>query len=252
MHTDAATGSTAAMGAASEPPASASALTRKLLACGAAAGPLYLVVGAVQVLTREGFDMRRHPLSLLSNGDLGWIQIANFIVAGALVLAGAVGVRRRLHPGRAATWGPILLAVWGIGLIGSGLFVADPGQGFPPGVVVEEGAMSRSGMLHFVFGGLAFYALVGACMVFARRFWGLGQRGWALYSLLSGVGFLIVFGGIASGSTASVFMLSFYAAVAWIWVWHAAVSVRLMPAALQAGRTTPVHDVGADRGEMVR
>jgi hypothetical protein len=203
-------------------------VTRGLLASGAIAGPLYLAVGAAQVLTREGFDVRRHALSLLSNGDLGWIQVANFIVAGALVLAGAVGVRRRLHPGRGGTWGPILLALWGLGLIGSGLFVADPAPDFPPAAVVAEGAMSRNGMLHFVFGGVAFYALIGACLVFARRFHGLGERGWAVYSAVSGVGFLIVFGGIASGSTAPSLMLAFYAAVAWIWIWHAAVSARLM------------------------
>jgi len=203
-------------------------VTGKLLACGVAAGPLYIVIGAAQALTRDGFDMRRHPLSLLSNGDLGWIQIATFIVAGVLVLAGALGVRRRLHPGRGGTWGPILLALWGIGLIGSGIFVADPGAGFPPGVVVEEGAMSRSGMLHFVFGAVAFYALIAACLVFARRFHGLAERGWALYSLITGIGFLVVFGGIASGAASGALMLSFYAAVAWIWGWHTAVLARLM------------------------
>lgn len=213
--------------ASAHTPTAASVTTRRLLALGAAAGPLYVLVGVAQVLTREGFDMRRHPLSLLSNGDLGWIQIANFIVTGALVLAGAVGVRRRLRGERAGTWGPILLGVWGAGLIGSGLFVADPGAGFPPGAVIDESGMSRSGLLHFVFGGLAFYALVAASLVFVRRFLARGERGWAVYSLLSGVGFLLVFGGIASGSTASAMMLSFYAAVVWIWVWHTAVLVRL-------------------------
>lgn len=206
----------------------AAAATRRLLACGAAAGPLYVAVGAAQALTREGFDMQRHALSLLSNGDLGWIQIANFVVSGVLVLAGALGVRWALHPGRGGTWGPILLGLWGVGLIGSGIFVADPGAGFPPGVVMEEGAMSRSGLLHFVFGGVAFYALIAACLVFARRFHGLGERGWALYSLLTGVGFLIVFGGIASGASSGALMLTFYAAVAWIWGWHTAVLARLM------------------------
>lgn len=205
-----------------------SAAVRPLLACGVAAGPLYVLVGAAQALTRDGFDMQRHALSLLSNGDFGWIQIANFVVAGALVLAGALGVRRALHPGRGGTWGPILLGLWGIGLIGSGIFVADPGAGFPPGVIVEEGSMSRSGVLHFVFGATAFYALIAACLVFARRFHGLGERRWAAYSLVTGIGFLVVFGGIASGASSGALMLAFYAAVAWIWGWHTAVLARLM------------------------
>ena len=41
-----------------------------------------------------------HPLSLLSLGDLGWIQIANFVVTGLLVTACAIGMRRVLHPAR--------------------------------------------------------------------------------------------------------------------------------------------------------
>ncbi len=46
-------------------------LTRALLACGVVAGPLYILVGVIEMLIRPGFDLRRHSLSLLSNGDLG-------------------------------------------------------------------------------------------------------------------------------------------------------------------------------------
>ena len=53
-------------------------LTGTLLTCGAAAGPLYALTGLVQILTRPGFDARRHALSLLSNGEFGWVQIGNF------------------------------------------------------------------------------------------------------------------------------------------------------------------------------
>ncbi|HSH46077.1 MAG TPA: DUF998 domain-containing protein, partial [Longimicrobiales bacterium] len=192
-----------------------------------AAGPLYMVVGLAQAFTREGFDMRRHALSLLSNGDLGWIQITSFMVTGALVIAGALGVRRRLHPGRGGTWAPILLGLYGAGLIGSGIFVADPGAGFPPGTVPPP-TMTTSGLLHFVFGGLGFYALIAAGLVFARRFRALGQRGWALYSVLTSVGFFAAFAVIASGSTSSAAIVMFYVAVAWVWAWHAGVSARLM------------------------
>ena len=37
--------------------------TRALLACGVVAGPLFVAVGLAQLLTREGFDPTRHPLS---------------------------------------------------------------------------------------------------------------------------------------------------------------------------------------------
>lgn len=163
--------------------------------------------------------MRLHALSLLANGAWGWVQTANFLLCGALVLAGALGVRRALGGERAGLWGPILLALYGVGLLGAGLFPADPGAGFPPGAP-DPTSMSRAGLLHFVFGGIGFYALVGACMVFARRFAGQGRRGMAALSIATGVGFLVSFGAIASGSISPTTMLTFYAAVAWIWVWH--------------------------------
>jgi hypothetical protein len=201
-------------------------LTKRLLWCGAAAGPVYVVVGVAQMLTREGFDMRRHALSVLANGDFGWVQVANFLASGALVIGGAVGVRRLLRGQRAGTWGPLLLAIYGAALIGSGIFRADPANGFPPGVPSVVG-ISRSGLLHFVFGGIGFDALIAACFVFARRFATSGRRGWAVYSVATGVAFFVSFAAIASGSTSEAVMLGFYAAVAWIWCWHTAVYVAL-------------------------
>ena len=71
--------------------------TRALLTCGLIAGPVYIVVGLIQMFIRPGFDIRRHALSLLSNGELGWIQIANFMVTGALLIAASIGMRRVLR-----------------------------------------------------------------------------------------------------------------------------------------------------------
>ena len=200
--------------------------TARLLMLGAAAGPWYLAVGLAQVLTRQGFDMRRHALSQLSNGDLGWIQIVNFLVSGALVIAGAIGARRLLQGTRGGTWGPLLLGVYGLGLVGAAIFVADPGRGFPPGSP-ETTTLTRSGLLHFVFGGVGFYALIGACVVFARRFALQGRRFRAIYSIVTAIGFFASFAAIASGSNAAIVMLAFYAAVTWIWIWHSVLSLTL-------------------------
>lgn len=68
--------------------------TKLLLAGGVLAGPIYILVGMTQIVTREGFDVTRHPLSMMSLGDLGWVQITNFIVTGLLVIAGAISLRR--------------------------------------------------------------------------------------------------------------------------------------------------------------
>ncbi|WP_193596914.1 DUF998 domain-containing protein [Microbacterium sp. YJN-G] len=76
------------------------AKSRALLGALAVTGPLWAAVSLIQAFTRPGFDLSRHPLSMLSLGDLGWLQIANFIVAGALAIIGARG----LPPGSAARW----------------------------------------------------------------------------------------------------------------------------------------------------
>ncbi|TVP43856.1 MAG: DUF998 domain-containing protein [Gemmatimonadales bacterium] len=194
---------------------------RKLLLAGAIAGPLYLTVGVLQMLLREGFDPRLHALSLLANGELGWIQVGNFIVAGLLVALAAWGLRGAMRGERGGTWGPVLLALYALGLLGAGVFVADPGAGFPPGTPVSTG-MTRPGLLHFVFGAVGFYSLVGACFVFAVRFREKGRTGWALYSVVTGAGFLLSFMAIASGRISPLVMLTFYGAVAWSWIWLSA------------------------------
>ena len=51
--------------------------TRTLLGCGIVAGPLFVVVALAGSFTRAGFDLRRHPFSMLSLGELGWVQITD-------------------------------------------------------------------------------------------------------------------------------------------------------------------------------
>lgn len=190
----------------------------RLLLAGALAGPLYVSVGAAQALLRTGFDPRIHALSLLANGPFGWVQTLNFLLAGALVGAGALGVRRKLEGTRGGRAIPILLAIYAMGLVGAGLFPADPGAGFPPGSP-EFVEMSQVGLLHFVFGAVGFYALAGAMGVFAWRFFRAGRRGWAGASALTAVVFLAGFLTMASGPPSPAVMLAFYGVVAGSWVW---------------------------------
>lgn len=96
-------------------------LTRTLLLCGAIAGPLFLVVVLIQDHTRPSFSLRIH----LSLGDWGWVQIVNFVLAGLLNLLYALGLRRRLHPGPAATWFPFPIGAYGLGLMTVGIFTTD-------------------------------------------------------------------------------------------------------------------------------
>ncbi len=215
-------------------------MTRRLLACGAAAGPVYVVVGAAEALLRPGFDPLRHDLSLLSNGSWGWVHIALLIVTGVLTIAGAAGARRALRGGQGGAWGPLLLAIYGMGLVGAGIFPADPANGFPPGTTSGSGSMSAHGLLHLVSGGVGFLGLVACCMVFASRFASQKRGGWVAWSIVTGVFFLAAFMGIAAGSGQSgpgavVVILAFTAAVVLAWSWISAASGRLA-ADLSGGR----------------
>jgi len=180
--------------AADRTPGAAVGSTRALLICGIIAGPLYILVVVLQMLTRDGYDISRHPASMLSNGDQGWIQIANFAVSGLLFVAGAIGLRRVLGPaaGRGGTWGPRLIGVFGAGMVAAGVFSADPADGFPPGTPAgTPTTISGHAMAHFLVAGVAFLALIAACFVFARRFAAANQRGWATFSRATGVFFLL-------------------------------------------------------------
>ena len=161
----------------------AAASTRRLLGCGVLAGPLFVGVTAVEALTRDGFDIRRHGISLLALGGPGWIQVANFVTAGALSIGFGVGVRRLLGRGVAAplVWG------YGAGLIVTGLFLVDPGAGFPTGAPAAIGPLSWHGAVHAVAPPFAFACLAGLCGVFARWFARRGRPGWAVYSVLTAV-----------------------------------------------------------------
>jgi Protein of unknown function (DUF998) len=144
-------------------------------------------------VTRAGYDPLRHPVSSLALGDWGWTQIANFLVAGLLTLAFSAGLRRAFRSVGGSTWGPLLVGVWGVGLLGAGIFVTDPVSGYPPGTPGRLSGYSWHGALHDLFSLPAFVALAAACFVFGRRFAAWGERGWAVYSVFSGVVFAVGF-----------------------------------------------------------
>ena len=164
--------------------------TRGLLTCGLVAGPVFIAVWAGQAFTRTGFDPTRHPASLLALGDYGWIQVTNFVVTGVLFVACAIGARQVLFPGRAGTWGPILIGGFGVGLIMGGVFMTDPGAGFPAGAPAGAPEMSWHGLLHEVGHLVALVCWTAACFVLRRRFAAAGERSLARLCV---IGVLAVF-----------------------------------------------------------
>jgi hypothetical protein len=198
--------------------------TSSLLIGGMLAGPLFVVVSLAQALTREGFDLSRHPWSLLSNGSLGWIQIANFIVSGLLVVAFAEGLRRGLVDAGERTRQARLIAIYGVSLVAGGLFRADPAMGFPVGAPEMPTSISWHGVLHLVAGAVGFLCLAAACFAIGRRYTAERRRWRAVYSHATGVVFLAGFATVASGSGGSMATLAFTAGVLGVWTWLASVA----------------------------
>ena len=200
-------------------------VTKSLLGYGVIAGPIYVTVSLAEAFTREGFDVSRHAWSLLANGRHGWIQIANLIGCGLMLIAFAVGLRRALTPGAGASWAPRLFAVYGLSLVTAGMFRADPALGFPVGTPQAPTAVSWHGMVHFLAGAIGFTALAVACFVLAHCYATEHRDGWAWFSGFTGVLFLAGFAMLAAGGGSQVPTVAFIVAVVLVSAWITAVAV---------------------------
>ncbi|MEU8761073.1 DUF998 domain-containing protein [Streptomyces sp. NPDC048659] len=206
------------------------------LAAGAVvAGPLFLAAGVAQGAAREGFDFGRNALSQLALGAAGWIQTLNFLVAGALLLAGAAGLRRLLGGGPGGTWGPALTGVFALSFWAAAVFPADPGAGFPAGAP-DATVLSAHGTAHLLAGTAGYLALCAAFVVLARPLAARGLRGWALASRLAPVAVLAGF----AGSGASV--VAFTAGAGLGLLWLAALTARLAAGAPQPAASAVATD----------
>lgn len=165
--------------------------TKWLLTAGIIGPVVFVAVFLLEGATRAGYDPMRQFVSLLSLGDQGWQQGANFLVSGALIMGGAVGLRRVLVDGPGATWGPILIGAAGLGLMAAGIFATDPAQGYPPGTPAGlPTSYSTHAVIHQLASSFVFLGIPIAAFVMARRFIDEASR-WALYSLASAVGVLV-------------------------------------------------------------
>lgn len=165
----------------------------RFLLSGGVIGPiLFIVVFLIDGFTRNDYNPWFHFVSSLSNGDRGWVQITNFVVCGVLVLCFAIGLRQVLRPGPGSWWGPILLFVFGAGLIGAGIFVADPILGYPPGIQNEIPSLAHT--LHDSASMFVFASLPIAIFVLVRRF--VRDRAgwvWITYSIVTALLFIGLF-----------------------------------------------------------
>ncbi len=165
-----------------------SSLFTNLLLSGGVIGPLlFIVVFLIEGATRPGYSAWRTDVSYLALSNQGWEQIANFLICGTLCIAFAVGLRRIWRTGRGSVWGPLLIGLFGLGLLVAGVFVIDPGEGYPLGAPTSGSLQTWHGWIHGISGLLLFnVVLPAACFVLSRRFVADPQsRRWARYSWMT-------------------------------------------------------------------
>lgn len=149
--------------------------TRVLLAAGVVGPVLFVVTFTVAGWLRPGYSAMASAVSDLGVGNMAWIQNANFLLFGALLIAFAVGFRRVMSEliGGHATWGAIMIATTGIGMLGAVLFPAAP----------------PTEMLHFLLGFLVvIVSAVAAAFYLGRQFRRVpGWRSLSRYSTWTGL-----------------------------------------------------------------
>ncbi|MDR7384543.1 DUF998 domain-containing protein [Promicromonospora iranensis] len=104
-----------------------------LLWSGALGSWLFIVTFLLDGWTRPGYRPVRHAVSALALGSRGWLQTTNFIVCGLAITAGAVGLASALDSVLLA----LVVAVFGVALVASGVFPMDPMRAYPPGTPDE-------------------------------------------------------------------------------------------------------------------
>ncbi|HEU0000416.1 MAG TPA: DUF998 domain-containing protein [Ktedonobacteraceae bacterium] len=167
--------------------------TRLLIACGVVGPLLFIVVFLIEGAIRPGYSAWHNFVSDLSQSNQGWVQIANFLICGVFILCFALGLRQVFRSGKGAVWGPVLLGIFGLLLLIAGIFVTDPSLGYYP-AGTSSSFQTLHGTIHGTNAPLVFGSLAIAIFVLARRFasdpaW----RGWAFYSLVTGIIFTVSF-----------------------------------------------------------
>lgn len=123
---------------------------------------LFVSVFSVYGWLYPGYSPTRMFVSELSLGTYGWIQILNFVLTGALVLAFGRGLAAHFTTGAASRTGPVLVQIIGVSLIASGPFTTDPSS------MLDQASVH--GVVHGIFGALVFTFAPLSCFVFYRRF----------------------------------------------------------------------------------
>lgn len=202
-----------------------SQLTRRLALAGVIGPPLFVVVFLVLGFIKPGYDPVTRFVSEGSIGELGWIQVANFLAFGAAMLAFSLGLWLGFGDRLSGRIGSVLIGIGGVGLVAAGVFVSDP----YPQIVTTHGA------LHVAASVVALNGLFLACLFFAKRFW--SSRPFAIWSIT-----MFIFSHIANPLANIVTQHGLVQRIAIIvlWTWLVFLALRLW-------RSSPPQRIGHSR-----
>ena len=195
---------------------------------GVARPPLFGAVIALATLLQ--YDFRRglgwHPVdassvpypSALALGPYGWLQVANFVLFGLLLLVFAVGLHRGVGDGRGSKLGPALLTAAGVGLVLCG-FKTEPDLSTTPQTV--------HGWLHLI----GFFVMAGGLLGGAFALWRRLRKHalWRCYGRYSLVTGLLAIASFAVPGQASIYLL-----LAVMLAWVEVLAIRLLSRADQS------------------
>jgi hypothetical protein len=143
------------------------------------------------------------------------VQTSNFVITGRLMIAAAAGTREALD----VIFGPPLLAIFGVGLVVSGIFPMDPMRGYPLGTEPGTPAvLSRRHKVHDVFGFVVFSSLGAAAIAFGLAL----EGGWKVYSFATAaliIVLIVVFGAAWERDSPRIGLLQrLMVLVGWTWI----------------------------------
>lgn len=160
-------------------------LERRFAIAGLVGPPLFVIGFVVLGLIKPGYDPTTQVGSEGSLGQLGWVQITDFLVFGAMMLIFASGLWLGFGDRLSGRIGSVLIAMVGVGSLAAGAFVTDP---------VHASVVTSHGIAHRIASTGAFLSFAGAGFFFAKRFW--SRRTFAIYSIVTGalvpVGILLI------------------------------------------------------------
>jgi hypothetical membrane protein len=167
--------------------------TKLLLTCGQLGCILFIVLFLIQGQLRDAYSPLKFPISSLSIGRWGWIQVTNFLISGSLIFLFAIGFRRATPLLKNSLWTSRLFGAVGLGLFGAGLCSSDPVYGYPMSEPIRIAQFTITGHLHDFFSILVFVCLPICCFKMRNRFKEFNNKKWATYTLISVIGMLTCF-----------------------------------------------------------